>query len=1143
MPAERGGERDRTNGFELFDLTVYVGSGLVPWLSAASRLGHVQGIPRRDPKVPSIDEMLDSVYDFVDAVRFAERDPDPLLAQGLGQLVFGEPAILDLFQATRGAAADRGREMLVRILASPHLAALPWELLPDPAEGPVESGRRFLALAPDASVVRLARGRTYPVRSDPVDPPLNLLVVLSSPIAPDPADDSLAFDIYEEKRALLDELRPLVDAGLLTVDVEERPTLENLRRQIGKQRRGYHLFHYLGHAEPDRLILEDEQGRRDDQSGTRFTQILRLCPDLRLAVFAGCETARAPRDPVASDAAVTEEWRNIFSLADRCVQDCSPIVVGMQAVLPFRTERLFTRFFYQGIVSGYSVAASMRLARGAARGDRHVGGDLLDWSVPVLFVGGSDPGPLLERSAAVQKPEPPPRHLLRLGLLQRETQFFARDVALRQAIDILSGEAPERVLIVTGPPGVGKTFLVDRALEEIGGPISILYVKFDALMPASGAASSEAVLERLCGLVAELLSRTDGRRRALEQGRKASDWWPWLVEDLTAMRFLLVIDNFDRLATMEQDIVRQLVPFWLAPQLSEFLPPARKRKTASKRNEPRELSDVLDEFIDRLRDPQASARPNQPSNPLLDGLGGFDKLLGAAGRSTRSTAVLVEQAQQRLEELQRDGTTVEEVVQRTSALVGSDQERAALQAKLADLSETRRVMEGALRSIAERRSHSRVAVIESRLPEGLAKLPADWRFEMRLGHLTWSETWRWIHRNLPGLLRYGEPYLARLWSRLGPNLESWEELERRVLASTTDDVVPAAFVEQIAPRPTPKPRDRRAPDTRARTERPLRVAVAGPHLAGADALALAFSRLAAEYVVGGRVVPGSDGDTASLAVLVDTPTPFREREGVVSALESDILQWIDRVSEQQADVILLDYGSPIVPKVDTPPRAQQLMLQRLRHRALLIAAGGNDELVIPAAYPEVLAVGSIAADRNLRPYAAWTPARRKPDIFMEDNLAGTALEEALREEERTWKETSKLMPDPGTHGSSFAAFHAVAAAVLVWSTLPWLSPLGVRRLLTMAARPLSTGNPNEPAPLRLTIADALTHARRELVLQTLAGGPCSIQTLAAITGLDLRVVIGTIKNLLADAQPKIRLLSRGRLERYELIEASPQPVL
>lgn len=1136
-------------GFELFDLTVYLGPKMVPWVSAVSRLGHVHGIPRRDPKLPSIDDMLDSVYDFVDAVRFAEREPDPQLAHALGQLVFGEPAVLELFQATRGAAADRGHELLVRILASPHLAVLPWELLPDPADGSSAVDRRFLALAPDATVVRLARGRTYPVRNDPVDPPLNLLVVLSSPIGRDPADDSLAFDIYEEKRSLLAELAPLVDDGLLTVDVEEQPTLENLRRKIGQHRRGYHLFHYLGHAEPDRLILEDEQGRRDDQSGTRFTQILRLCPDLRLAVFAGCETARAPWDPVASDPTAIEEWRTIFSLADRCVQDSCPMVVGMQAVLPFRTERLFTRFFYQSIASGYSVASAVRLARSAARGDRHVGGDLLDWSVPVLFVGGSEPGPLLDRAAVGPKPAVPPRHLLRLGLRQRERQFFARDVALRQAIDVLSGEARERILIVTGPSGVGKTFLIDRALEELAGPISILYVKFEALMPGLDAESlqldshgsiarsvsalrnvkPDAVLEKLCVLVARLLARGDRPARERDQGSSAGDWWPLLVEDLAAQRFVLVIDNLDLLVAVEKEILRQLVPFWLGPRLADLL------KVTTK--EGRQLSDDLDDFVERLRDqPLAGTRPGTRSNPLLDDVDTFRDVLSTRQISALAQAALVETAQQVLEELQAAPLKAEALTAQFLTLAGPDEKRDELLAGLQRLAEIRRVLDRALRAIAELRSPCRIAILTSQMPEGFLDLPGDLRFEMRLGHLTWSETWRWIHRNLPGLLRYGEPYLGRLWARLGPELEQWEELERRVLTTGAGDAGIDEAANEISPRPLESRNKRPGIDPRPRGERPLRLGIAGPHLAGAEALAQAITQLATDFSVGGRVVPGSS-ETGSLAVLIDEPSPFAANG---SASRSDLLQWINRVSERRADIILLDYGSEHPPGTPMPPvdDPDRMLLRSLRHRALLIAASGNFEegqpkVFFPAAFPEVLAVGSLSDDGRLREYAGWMPEARKPDIFMRDNLVGTPLEEAIKEKDRHL--ASSL--GPGTHGSSFAAFHAVAAAVLVWSTLPSLSPRSVRRLLTQAARRVDGAGAGQEAPRKLDLADAVANARQALVRQTLSAGPCSAQTLAAITGLDLRVVGSTLAGLLGSSSPEVRRLPRGRLERYELIRS------
>jgi len=1130
--------------FETFDLTVQLGPGLVPWVSAVSRLGHVHGIPRRGPGMPSVDDLLDSVFDYVDAVRFAEREPDSDLSRALGRLVFEEPAVLELFQATRGVAADQGKEILVRILASPHLAVLPWELLPDPAnlhEGP---DRQFLTLAPDVNVVRLARGRTYPVRTAPVAPPLNLLVVLSSPIGRDPGDDSLAFDIYEEKRTLLAELEPLVQDGLLKVDVEDHPTLENLRRRIGAERRGYHLFHYLGHALPDRLILEDAEGRRDDHGGARFTEILRLCPDLRLAVFAGCETARAAGDPIAVDAAGAIGWKHMLSLADRCVQQSCPMVVGMQAVLPFRTERLFTRFFYQGLVSGYSVAGALRLARGATRSDRHVGGDLLDWSVPVLFVGGAEPAPLLERSARGVPPERPPRHTLRLGLRQRDTRFFARDVALRQAIDVLAGEAPERVLIVTGPSGVGKTFLIDRALEDVAGPLCQLYVRFEELVPSlrgdlarAGAdegtgprtwslagLEAEAPLGRLYQLVTELLARAAGRGRQPEPDGSPSQRWPWLVEELTARRFVLAIDNLEVLGELRRALVRRLLPFWLAPRLDRILGAEGVV----------ELVDLLDDLLETLREtgPVVGSPSNRP-NILTSELDQLATLLdpntGQPPRLGPAEAEVVASAVERLLEAvrtPRGGFDAAIAGLRESAQ--SVEEQARLLDDLRRLQDTRTVLTSALRALAQRRSVSRVALAALELPDTLLDLPSEQRFVMRLGHLTWAETWRWIRRNLPGLLGYGEDYLRRLWPRLGSELERWEELERRVLAAPPGVPRIAKIVDELAPRSAGRPSA-----DRPRRDRPLRLAVAGPHLAGPAALAAAVTRLATDHGIGGRVIAEDVEGPGALAVLIDEPSPFGE-EG--QANPDAILGWIARVSSHMPDVVLLDYGALRRLPVPAPDEPERRLLRSLRHRALLIAAGGNrlnseerEEVTMPAAYEEVLAIGPLDRTGRPQPYAEWTPRIRKPDLFMSDELLGTPLEEALKPEvqrlESPW--------GPGPRGSSFAALHAVAAAILVWATLPDLSPRGVRRLLGSAAEPITAHR--EPRPRRLDLAAALAEARRQVVQRTLAGGPCSLQALAAISGLDFGVVGATVADL--EGQGRVRRLPRGRLERYELIQA------
>jgi hypothetical protein len=180
-------------------------------------------------------------------------------------------------------------------------------------------------------------------------------------------------------------------------------------------------------------------------------------------------------------------------------------------------------------------------------------------------------------------------------------------------------------------------------------------------------------------------------------------------------------------------------------------------------------------------------------------------------------------------------------------------------------------------------------------------------------------------------------------------------------------------------------------------------------------------------------------------------------------------------------------------------------------------------------YPEVLAVGSLNGEGKLQEYAEWTPEIRKPDLFMRDQLLGTPLQEAL-------KGTAFQPPDssmgPGTHGSTFSALHAVAAAVLAWSTVPDLTPAEVRKLLLQAARPITHGS--QPLPMALEIRDAVAAARADLIRRALAEGPCSLHTVSAITGLSLRVAYDRLEAMRQGDWPEVRRLTRGRLERFEL---------
>ena len=373
-----------------------------------------------------------------------------------------------------------------------------------------------------------------------------------------------------------------------------------------------------------------------------------------------------------------------------------------------------------------------------------------------------------------------------------------------------------------------------------------------------------------------------------------------------------------------------------------------------------------------------------------------------------------------------------------------------------------------------------------------------------------------IRRNLPGLVSYGDDYLSRLWPRLGIRLEPWEELERRVMRQRGQKVDLDALAMEIAPPlpPRPMPPGRNA-QLRRRGERPLKIAVAGPHLAGPQQLAEALTRFAIEQDVSGRIGFREASETASLATLIDEPSPF---DSAGSTPLSNVMGWLSRVSAKQPDIILLDYGAPQIADANTE-LPHRLLLKILHYRSLLIAAGGNqpNQLMIPAAFPEVLAVGALDDTGRLQDFSWWDAERRKPDIFMQDNLVGTPLASAIRSEQ--FKQ--------GVKGSSFSALHAVAASVLVWSILPELSPGGVRNLLLAASRPLD--QPSGAKALR--VSDAVELARRRVVERTLRAGPCSLETLSAITAINLRALSGTMRSLI-EANLVTKLIA-GRLERFQ----------
>lgn len=393
------------------------------------------------------------------------RDDGRILGAALTDLVFGNNEVRRLFAQLRGVARNSGRQIVVQILGAPDaVAEWPWELMNDP-----EAPDCPLVLSPGLHLSRTPKMRSYPIRPTAIEPPLNVLVVMSNPLGRGSAREVAPFDLYEEKRHLLRDLTPLMEAGLIQVDVDDRPTVRSLRQAVRRRRRGYHVLHYLGHASPNGLWIENRSGAGEVLPSARLAEILGQNPDLKLALFAGCETARAPdSDGTRSDPGL--------SIAHQVVRDAAPIVLGMQVVLPFHTQRLFTRAFYEALTAGHPVARALHLARGSVRDGYDGHSRQLDWAIPTLFLGGAEPGPVMDPRASVLPVARPPCISLRIAPMQRDLRFVARHQNLRRVIDVLSGREHQRLICIsgTGARREDLSSLLDRAIEELEPEIARL---------------------------------------------------------------------------------------------------------------------------------------------------------------------------------------------------------------------------------------------------------------------------------------------------------------------------------------------------------------------------------------------------------------------------------------------------------------------------------------------------------------------------------------------------------------------------------------------------------------------------------------------------------------------------------------------
>jgi len=301
-------------------------------------------------------------------------DLDAELIERAGQWLFQQlfhGPIKDVYTRSQGILRDgQGLRLTLNIDENaPEIAALPWELLHDPDQGP-------LALL-DMSVVRYLPHQSAPSALQ-TELPLKVLLTGAQTSTEDSIEPSL--------HAVQDALQHLGDYVQITI--EPHLTSGKLQQLL---RQDFHVWHFVGRAgvgsgaNSAQLLLEDAQQPRPVNA--QQLNILLKRSGVRLVML----------DTIGASGPALEPLRR---LAAAVVRAQVPAAIATQFSSPDAVARAFNYEFYRALAEAFPIDACVTEGRKAVMGE--VGLDQIDWACPVVYTRAPD-GKLFEVPA---KPAP-----------------------------------------------------------------------------------------------------------------------------------------------------------------------------------------------------------------------------------------------------------------------------------------------------------------------------------------------------------------------------------------------------------------------------------------------------------------------------------------------------------------------------------------------------------------------------------------------------------------------------------------------------------------------------------------------------------------------------------------------------------------
>src|SRR5271166_3079341 len=295
-------------------------------------------------------------------------------------------------------------------------------------------------------------------------------------------------DLPEETRQLQSILQEAEDRGLCELVVRTNATLDLVDEVFRRHGSRVALFHFAGHADADRLLLESASGATaahadglagylGGQGGVKLV-FLNGCstrPQMAGLLRKGIDVVLATARPIDDDAArafAVDFYKQLA--AGRTFRDAFEKARGLAQVRTDRPGALVRdlgAFGPEDIADDRGFPWDFQVRPGAERTGRTSLADLA--GDPLLGLPGLPPGGYLP-------PKPYPEPLQRFTAREAAV-FFGRSRAIRELYDLVTSPASRPVILYTGPTGVGKSSVLDAGLTpRLSTSHRVIYLRRNA---------------------------------------------------------------------------------------------------------------------------------------------------------------------------------------------------------------------------------------------------------------------------------------------------------------------------------------------------------------------------------------------------------------------------------------------------------------------------------------------------------------------------------------------------------------------------------------------------------------------------------------------------------------------------------------